>query len=205
MTKSEWTSLVRQRTKQMNHDIEWRVVEASCNAAYTALLDELSRRNIIELDAYSRQYKNVTVSKDTDTNVKYSVIPDNIVPFSNPQEGVREIATMQETGIEFYPISNKDLRYTQDLDINLIDGAVGYTLIQNSDGNRIVEYNGCPDSVTSVKMRLVIPFTSYGEDQEVMIPSGTDNKYKFLDLAINYLLGMQPKDKANNNSEIPLK
>ena len=204
MKKEQWVSLVRQRASTPDKTIDLRVASAACSAAYIALINELSRRNIVELDAYSRQYKSIAISTDSDGS-KYSIIPAKIVPISNPQEGIREISTSTGTGLEFVPISNNNLRLVQDLDVNLVDEIVGYTLVQNSDGNWIVEYNGIPDAITSVKMRIVIAFDEYLDSQEILIPSGTDNKFKFLDLALNYLIGMQPKDKLNNNTEIPPK
>jgi hypothetical protein len=185
-------------TQEDLNKFDERIIGARINDAYNSLLIDAFLKKLINIDGYTKQYRSVAVTKDATTDRYFSVIPAKLVPLPNIQDAVRSINTTQGIDLSFVPISSEHLSLVQTLDMGRISTMIGYTLIQYDD-DLLVEYLNMPVTITSVLMRLVIPFEEYSDTDEVRIPG---NSNMLMDAVIKSLSITPKKDLKINSSDI---
>lgn len=201
MTKKERIELVQSRLTGIYTDedldrFDERIIEKNISNIYNQIIIELHSKNLIALDSFSKVYTDVDVLGTSGSY--YSIIPEKLVPLTNFQDGIVEIYG----GQIFVPISINQKNIISGLEVSQIITAITYSLGIKSTGDHIVEYNNMvtANHVSTVNMRLVIPFESYDDNDEVRIPGGQDEK--LMEIIINLLANTPKKDLKNNNSDI---
>ncbi len=197
MIKGELIELTQAMLQQMDKTKKYheRIVEALITLATNNML-----MSVVDLDLYVKQYKNVDVTQDNDTDQYYSLYPAKIVDTLGVYKGVRSINTMKGTGLQFAPIRGSELQLFEGLDISAVSDVIGY----RPETDRIT-YMGEPrdeddNIITSVRMNLIIPFSEYETTDDYHIPGG--EQIDLFNAVVSILRGIPPKDLINDNSDV---
>lgn len=156
------------------------------------------RQNPDNFDTYAKPFKNVPVLFDEDTDTWYSLLPSPVLQFTQTQEGVRDIRTMKGKGIEFEPIMFGSAEVFNDLDAGKIDSVIGYITFQDR-----VTYDRNPET-DKVLMMLVIPFSEYGDNDKILLPSGVNIKI-LTDAVQAFATGLGQEKQVNDNTSKQVK
>ena len=175
-----------------------KLVEAYITMATNTIMEQIFAKDIGNFDLYARTYTNVAITEDVNTGEFYSLYPAPIVQTIDVAKGVRSISTMRGWGLQFAPVAGDTLKLFEGLDIVRITDVVGYRL--NRDR---ITYMGRPvdedlNTITTVKMSLVVPFTEYDDDENFHIPGGFD--LNLFDAIVQIARGIPPKDLLNDES-----
>jgi hypothetical protein len=164
---------------------------------YDTMLLENLNRGISNTDPYIKEYQSVDIDQDSNTDIYYSTLPEKIILLSRAGSGVIRITGMKSSTIEFTPMSNNQLINIPGLDVDDIDDVVGYVY-----KNGRVEYYGMTVAIAAgtVRMELVIPFESYGEDDDVPLPVGGDEI--LVQRVVQMVMGIPDSDRKNNSNSL---
>jgi hypothetical protein len=205
MIKQEIRSLVRNTLPKIDksnryHDV---YIDAVIEKAIANLYEEVWRMNPVNLQRYVKQYGYavpIVVNVEAVTGVRYSTLPESIVPFQDKGSGVRRISTALQGALKFIPMDARE----QDL---LANGAFfnsASTLIGYGVNQTRIEYYGMSAAIqaTGVRMDLIIPFSKYAETDEVKIPEIADTRTgeTFIDKVMKILGVVQAVDLKDDNS-----
>ena len=200
MQKDKIIELVRQSvfggsaTSDRLHQADPRRIELDITAAFNTVFFQIFKKEPSNLDRYSKQYKNVDVSYDSTTALYYSTLPAPIIQFPVTGDGIRRINTMQGVDITFVPVNQQDTELMYGLEFDEIDDVIGYYL----NGSTVYYYNH-DDTITSVKMDLVVPFTEWDMNEDVPVPSGKD--LEIINI-VREMYNLKPIDRLNNQNEL---
>lgn len=162
-------------------------VEKYIEMAYGDILTQLPPS---QLDAYVKAYNNVPVLKDTERDEYYSELPSAPITL-NLGRGIRLISPQQEQKSKFiYTTNNSDSVYDE-LEVRTVLNRKTFYI-----ENTRVYYRNI-GSISSVLMKLVVPFSAFDDDDEIPIPS---TKHLQIFAAIVQLLRQQPPTKQSNNN-----
>jgi hypothetical protein len=205
MTKAEIRSLVRRTLPQQDKSGAYldRYVDACIEKVIAQMLNDVWRVSPNNLQRYAKQYgytTAITVELEASTGVYYSTLPESIIPFNDKSSGVRRISTPLQGAIAFFPMDFREM----DLAANgcyfeTVNSKIGYAVNQT----RIEYYNMSATVYASgVRMDLVIPFSKYGETDEVKIPEVADNRTNetFMDRVLKILQVVRPIDQKDDNA-----
>lgn len=170
-----------------------KVVEYAIGRVYNDILLQVYANDPNDIDHYTKQYVGVAVTSDSSSLYDYSDIPENIVMLPDARSGVRMVSTDQGDDLEFVAVTKDEYKYLDGLEVESIDSTVSYAV----ENDRVV-YRGVGDSVTTVRMDLVIPFESYAYSDDIRIPSGQD--MMLIERVVNLLMGTTPSDQLNDNN-----
>ena len=213
MQKQEIRSLIRNSLPKYDKTGRWHdvYINGAIEKAIASIYDDIWKVTPLNLQRYTRGYgydTPITVLTENATGIKYSTLPESIIPFQDKSSGVRRISTVTQGKFFFWPMDFREM----DLIANgcyfdTINQKVGYAVSQNR-----VEYYNMPASIeaTGVRMDLIIPFSKYAEDEEVKIPeiveiTGTNYQKKsetFVDRVMAILSVVAPVDLADDNASL---
>lgn len=188
--------LVGQLSNEQSGSFDTQMVAKYIGRAFNMVLWEIFTGGLYNLDNYTKKYTSVAVSYNSTEEKYYSVLPEKIVQLRRPGSGVMKIQTIKGTALSFIPVANQEVELLDGQEVDLIDSSIRYVVI-----GQTVEYINMTSSIAGVgvKMYLVIPFDSYDWDDDVMIPSGQDQR--LIDLAVNFATGQPIDDQLNNNQQ----
>jgi hypothetical protein len=156
----------------------------------------------LAIQRFTKKYGYTTalsVNLEGATNLYYTTLPANIVPFRDKASGIRRISTVVQGGATFYPMDNREM----DL---ILSGSYVHTL-RNKIGyvvtDRIDYYNMTASIVaTGVRADIIVPFSVYTDNEVVLLPEiwGADN-VAFLDRVLKHLREVQPVNLVENPKE----
>jgi hypothetical protein len=209
MIKQEIRSTVRNSLPKYDKSGRWhdRYVDAAIEKVLAQMYEDVWRMSPLNLQRYVKQYGYTTalaVNTEANTGVKYTTLPESIVPFQDSASGVRRISTVAQGAAKFFPM---DVR-SMDLVANgsFFDSTsdmIGYAVNQT----RIEYYNmsGAIQAV-GVRMDLIVPFSKYDESDEVKIPEISDIRTgeTFMDRVMRILQIVQPVDVRDDNASTEL-
>jgi hypothetical protein len=167
------------------------------------MYEDVWRMNPLNLQRYTRGYGYITsipVLTEAATGIKYSTLPESIVPFQDKMGGVRRISTVAQGAFTFFPMDFREM----DLIANgcyfdTVNSKVGYAVNQSR-----IEYYGMTAAIQAagVRMDLIIPFSKYDESDEVKIPEITDMRTgeTFMDRIFKVLKVVAPVDLKDDNA-----
>ena len=200
MIKGALIELIKESLPQLDktgkyHD---KIVEAYISLAVNTILGQIFKKDAGNYDLYAKEYSG-TILQDQNTEQYYSAYPAPIVQTIGPSKGVRSINTTKGQGLEFAPAQSSDMALFQDLMASKLSNVIPY--IPQRDR---VLYIGEPidedyQTITNVRMLLVVPFTEYDMDEFFHIPEGVD-----LDIVdtVRQIAGqIPPRDLLNDNKE----
>lgn len=172
------------------------IVEYNIGRAYNSAMINIYRRQSYNIDNYAKRFKGISVTYDSDEELYKSILPANIVQIPRIGGGIVKVQQSKGRGLIFQPVTDTDIELSYDLDVELVDDVIGYTLV----GNELTYYNMTSQVASGgVKMDLVIPFEEYGYEDNVPMPSGSD--FDVYSMTVEMLLGKPPADQLNNNQE----
>lgn len=166
--------------------------------AYNSALISIYARNLTSYDPYTREYTNVAIDYDSNTEMYYSTLPAKIIILPRRAgNGVMWISGMTSKSVEFVPITNGHLKVMDGLEVDQLDDVIGYVY-----RNGRIEYWGMTSAIAAddVRMGLVIPFEEYDMEDEVPLPVGADEM--IMQSVVQFLLGTPDADKVNDSNSL---
>jgi len=202
MTKAEIISFVKNELGKVDKTNKYHpvVIEKAITMAFNQGYSDLFDKDRRLLDIYTVTYHTVAIAAAATTAILTSTLPAKYVPFADKNSGVRNIATIQQSAVKFYPASKREFEMIPNTlvgELNTNDERAYYVVRKDT-----VEYYGVPASVVSagVRMDIVIPFDNYASDDNVIIPFGKDMQ---LIPAVIEILRSTPKvDLKDDNKDI---
>lgn len=202
MIKEEFIRLIQDRLGGDEQKYHPNVVNKWISMGFNTIYYQTFRKDLGNLDLYSKQFNDVQVLKDPDTDKYYCEFPCPIVQLPDPAEGVRNIHQKKErafghgASLMFVPVTISSAVAFDGLDVNMVDSMIMYVVTNNriefEDSSLIVD-------VPTVSMRVVRPFEEYADDEVIYIPSGTDTQ--LVELIVNFLLGQVPESKTLDDNQ----
>lgn len=150
-----------------------------------------------EFDQYTKTYPQVQVYYDKFRDRLYSELPSPLIQLPD-NVSIRLIAPPEAEHLAFSYIKNTSLFIHNYLDSFYIDNTPSYFV----EGQKVF-YDKLSKDVKFVLMKLIVPLSSYDEDEEVNMPMGQEGTV--LEHIIKFLLGkwnIPEKGTNNNNSNI---
>ncbi len=202
MTKAEIISFVKNELGKVDKTNKYHpvVIEKAITMAFNQGYSDIFDKDRRLLDNYTVTYHTVAIAAAATTAILTSTLPAKYVPFADKNSGVRNIATIQQSAVKFYPASKREFEMIPNTlvgELNTNDERAYYVVRKDT-----VEYYGVPASVVSagVRMDIVIPFDNYASDDNVIIPFGKDMQ---LIPAVIEILRSTPKvDLKDDNKDI---
>jgi hypothetical protein len=142
----------------------------------------------------------LTVLTEPNTGIKYTTLPESIIPFQDKASGVRRVSTVLQGAATFFPLDSREW----DLLVNgsyadTVASKIGYAVNQT----RVEYYNmNATVEAAGVRMDCVIPFSKYAETDEVKIPEFADPRTgeTFMDRVLKVLGVVQEVDIKDDNA-----
>jgi hypothetical protein len=210
MTKAEIISYVKNGLKKIDKTNKYhdRVLEAAITLAFNQGYSDIFDNDRRSLDNYIKSYGDsgtpIAITTNSNTSIDESVIPEEYVPFSDKNSGVRTIRPVTGTGVDlttiFYPVTKKEaeqLPSTLVGELNANDVRCYYTVL----GEKI-EYFGVTSAIKTagVRMDLIIPFDAYTSDEVIKIPFAKD--MQLVTAVIEILRTTPAVDLKDDNADI---
>lgn len=195
MTKAELIALVIDRLGGDKQKYHPNVVTKWISMAFNTIYYTTFRKDLGNLDLYSKTYDNVPVLKDSDRDKYYCNFPAPIVQLPDSAEGVRNIHLKKDRSLKFVPVTISSATVFDGLDVRIVDPTIGYVITNGRiefEDNDVLQYE-------TLSMRIVRPFEDYDDDETVYIPSGTDEQ--FMELIVNVLMGQVPESKILDDNQ----
>jgi|ERR1035441_4119392 hypothetical protein len=197
MTHDQWIEFIKDRLEGIPTLKEKRfkrgTIEQYISLARDQIISKYNQQGAISLDAYCKEF---TVDILSDTIGFYSITPCNICSLTDIQDAIREIGNGDE--LQFVPMSADLVRVLSNTDAGDVSTITSYSLIQNSIYGLIVRYYKMMASPPStVIMRIVASFDSYGNEEQVRIPCEPE---KLVEIIVNIAQGTPKVDMINNNN-----
>jgi len=205
MIKQEIRSLIRNSLPKFDKNAMWHnlFIDAACEKVIAQMYEDVWRMSSLNLQRYVKQYGYSTalaVDLEANTNIYYTTLPESIIPFQDKASGVRRVSTIAQGGFTFFPMDIREMDLVAvGCYFNTVNTKIGYAVNQT----RIEYYNMNPIvSAVGVRMDLIIPFSKYGEDDEVKIPEMTDLKTgeTFVDKVLKILRNVPVVDLKDDNA-----
>ena len=205
MIKQEVRSLIRNLLPRIDKVGRWHdiVISAAVEKAISQMYEEVWRINPLNLQRYTVGFgyvTPVTVNTEVNTNIKYSTLPESIIPFQDKASGVRRISTVAQGSFTFFPMDFREMDLIPSGGyFKTVNSKVGYAVNQT----RVEFYNlSAAIEVVGVRMDLIIPFSKYDDDDEVKIPEIGDMRTgeTFVDRVMKILGIIQPVDIIDDNA-----
>jgi hypothetical protein len=181
-TKQQIIDTFFRRLKKARPELEIhrKDLEYNMARAWNQILHDTFKKDITYLDFYAKDYTNQTVSKDTTSNQFYVDLPAAIVQLPDRGEGVRAIepytinySTPAGTGVKFIPISDRDMRYKDNIDVGLSESdIIGFAVRYD----KVLFDRNMTQALADAKInfKLVVPFNVYASTENIPIPAGKD-------------------------------
>lgn len=204
MTKGQIVELVKgylsgeSTTQDIMHKVDARRLELYIDAAFRDVVYEVYKTNQAGLSEYAKKYDGIAVSLDGVTGAYTSTLPAATVQLSGTSSGIRRVNFDTGTDLEFVPVDAEIAESISMLDVSdiNINDVIGYY----PRNNKLVEYLNFPAAFAAetLRMDLVIPFTEYGDSDEVALPSGQN--LNLITAVVKLLTGRPEVDLANDNT-----
>jgi hypothetical protein len=162
-----------------------RKVALHYEQAYNTIVGQLFSGNGNQYSFFTKEY---TVPVLWNSGNPYSMLPATVIQCEDNSKGVRRISTTSGD-TAFYPAPSYFLDSSSDC--TMAYGFIAYVVKYD----RIKFDKRLPKIVTSVLMELVVPFSAWGDDEDIPIPSGVADN--IMALAIQTLGG---KIEAHTNA-----
>ena len=202
MTKEEFIRLIQDRLGDDKQKYHPNVLNKWISMAFNTIFYQTFRKDLGNLDLYSKQFNDVPVLHDADTDKYYCEFPCPIVQLPDPAEGVRNIHQKIQRDshngatLMFVPVTISSAMVFDGLDVNQVDHMIMYVVTNNriefEESSLIVD-------VPSVSMRVVRPLEEYDDEETIYIPSGVDTQ--LTEMILNFLQGQVPESKTLDDNQ----
>ena len=191
MKKIEFIETILER----NREADPNVIEVYIARAWNQIMYETFRKDITNIDIYSKTYKNVDIKFDTDIEQYYSEMPTSIIQLPNDGDGVLSINTMKGSGIEFCATRAGMNDIHKDLEVVSVNGPIDFWIMNNR-----IEYEPRVgiEEIKKVRVRAIPQFEEIDELEDIYIPVGQDER--LMELVSQFALGIAPEKEINDKS-----
>lgn len=200
MTKREITSFVWNNLQKFDKTNKYHpvVIEMAITLAFNQGYTEVFEKDPRRLDNFTVSYgetgDTLLTELNADGNLMYEVLlPVSYVPLNDKASGVRHVFTLAKSSTKFYPMYKYELDIADNTLMGEIDNRIGYCVRQTK-----LEFYRMT-GVTSIRIDVVQPFTSYNATDDINIPFGNDQK--LMDMVIEKLRGLPLVDLKDDNSD----
>lgn len=135
---------------------------------FNFIMYDAFRRDPSNFDLYAKEFKNVAVLKDLDTDEYYCEYPAQMCQVPDHAEGIRRIRKMKGDDNSFVPVQKDSVPVFNGM-IEVYDPSIGYSCAPNKivwERNPGVEF---------VRIDEVIAFEEYDMEDPIYIPMGQDD------------------------------
>ena len=198
MKKGEYIDYVRNSLALLDKTNKYHrnQVAFAIEKAFNSAFYELYQTNPKNLDRYGYDITGATVVLDNSTNRYYTILSKKYVNLPGKSSGIITVNFTNTNTTTFVPVSDMEIGQLSDLDATLPGNVIGFIPTQD----RLYFYNMDGFRATkTLRIKIVLPFTEYGDDDEVFSPFGTD--MKALEAVRRSLAMIPPKDLLNNNTD----
>jgi hypothetical protein len=205
MQKAEIRSLVRNSLPKIDKANRWHdeYIDRAIEKVIAQMYEDVWRFNPINLQRYTKSFgysTAITVSTEAGTGIKYSTLPESILPVQDKASGVRRISTIAQGAFTFFPMDFREMDLVANgCYFDTINSKIGYAVNQTR-----IEYYGMTAAIQAVgvRMDLLIPFSKYDETDEVKIPEIADVRTNetFMDRVMKILGVTAPVDTKDDNA-----
>lgn len=194
----EHIELVKERLGSLDRTNTFHneVIKRNLSLAYEQIMYQIFRKDVSNLDDFTKRYKGIVIQKDSDTDMYYALLPAIVMQLPDAAKGVRKISWMKGTSLDFVPTKANDWEYIDEIDDPLYDEEVILYCVRIDR----VEFKGLTDADINktVKMDLLLPLTEYDDLDEIKTPAGADTQMR--DLCVNYMQGTPIPNLRNDNA-----
>lgn len=200
MTRKALLELIKHRVKSKDSTEQFPIqyIEGVCDVTWASWCADTSNINNQDFNFFSKMYPAVPVTINTGSELYFSVLPETILKLNRVGDGVMSINQVDARDNDIKPISEKDFRLMKGQEVDRTGSDIYFYVTYDT-----VFYS---DSMTTniafagVDMRLVIPFSKYGLDEEIPLPAGKE--LEFIKAVIEVISGTPPTNLTNKNSDI---
>jgi len=213
MTKAEIISFVQNNLRKIDKTNKYHpvVLEKAITIAFNQGYGEIFDADPRLLDNYTRTYgasgTPIAITADANTGIYTSTLPEEYVPFSDKNSGVRHIATEAISASKFFPVAKREFEILSNTLAGELSGEAPsvddytdercYYVVRDTT----VEYHITATTASNgVRMDIVIPFDKYLGDDVVIIPFAKDAQ--LISTVIDMLRAIPPVDLKDNNADI---
>ena len=199
MTRRAIIELIKYRLKNVDSTEQFapQYIQGVCDLVWSSwstesLLDDRNDPNF-----FTKKYDAVAVTEGADEYYSSS-LPEKILALTRVGGGVLSINQINAKDNDFKPVLERDFRLSKGQEVARTGSDIYFYVTFDS-----VFYN---ESMTSdiassgVDMRLAIPFSKYGLEEELPMPSGREAE--FVESVVNMLMGTPPTNLSNKNSDV---
>lgn len=205
MQKQEIRSLFRNLLPRLDKTAKWHpmVIDTAIERVLIEMYQELFAENPLALQRFTKQYGYGTaleVLLEAGTGLYYTTLPAKIVPFRDKASGVRRVSTVVQGGLTFFPIDPREMDLIlSGSNTNTMLGKIGYAV--NSERVEYFNMLGGP-LAAGVRMDLIVPFSEYDDDDEVLVPETKEEKGRnFTDRVLDILGVIRAVDLKDDNAD----
>lgn len=205
MVKAEIRSLITNLLPKYDKTNKYHpsVVNAAIERVLIEMYQEVFYENPLALQRFTKPYGYtvaLAVSSEASTGLYYTTLPAKVVPFKDKSSGVRRISTPVQGAFTFFPTDQREMDYLQNgSNADTVTSKIGYVVTPTR-----VEYYNISGAVrtSGVRMDIVIPFSTYLDTDEVLIPESLNKEAgEFEDRVLKILGVIQPVDLKDDNAE----
>jgi hypothetical protein len=205
MQRQEIRSIVRNalpkydKTNRFHDEFLNRIIEKVIAQMY----NDIWQVSPLNLQRYVKQYgytTPLTVLTEPNTGIKYTTLPESIIPFQDKASGVRRISTVAQGAVMFLPMDAREIDLVSNGSFfDTVTAKIGYAVNQT----RVEYYNmSAAVEAAGVRMDCIVPFSKYAETDEVKIPEMADTRTgeTFMDRVLKVLGVVQEVDIKDDNA-----
>ena len=180
-----------------------RFVDAAIERVLIEMYQEVFYESPLALQRFTKPYGYSTalaVNSEASTGLYYTTLPVSFVPFKDKSSGVRRVSTPVQGAFTFFPTDQREMDYLQNgSNADSVTAKIGYVVTPT----RVEYYNMSGTVLTSgVRMDIVIPFSTYLDTDEVLIPESLNKETGEFENRVLAILGViQPVDLKDDNAE----
>lgn len=168
--------------------------EAALNTAYNQIVSSIAFTDYEKMMLSTKEFNNVTISKDATTGTAYATYPAAIVW----TRGIQTVNTVKGTDSRFFPMTERSVRL---LSGTYAEGQmIEYGYIPKRERVEFYNIKDADDDliITSCSMELTIQFKEFASTDTILMPLGKD--YEVIQLAYDILEQTPILDLKNDNS-----
>ena len=203
MTKEGWVALIIDNVSggatpaDMDSRLHPLIVSELFSMVYSEVIygiytNAMTYRDFGQLDAYVKTYT-VDVSKDSDRNEFYSVLPASILNLPHDR-GIKLISPLKSQKDSFKQITLDSADMWNELEAGVL--ASFNTFYR--EGTKIFYGGNYDENITKVLMKLLVPFSEFDDDEELGIPAQMSAKVFAM---VKELLEKRAPEKVSNNND----
>jgi len=191
--------LIESINEQLPIKVNLKVLALFIGRAFNQIIYDTFRKKLTSMDIFTRVYKDIDVSFDSDTDTYYSVLPVQIVQLPQSGDGIMSIHSNKGRGVEFAAKKSSSRDIHSGMEVDVLDGPIPFWI---EDGKVMYETRGGITTIDKVRIQLIPEFMVLDMMDDIHIPSGQDER--LLELVTQFA-GQTPPSKEINDGNVKTK